>query len=295
MKKTPLGRNLSMLLSEQPFADLITNSPGKDAIFYLPVEYLQPGRYQPRRDFDETSLNHLADSIRTQGILSPIITRKIATNHYEIIAGERRWRAAQKARLNEVPVLVKTLSDQEALAISLIENIQRKDLNPLEEAQGIQRLIDEFSLTHQQLAENLGRSRTSISNLLRLLNLTPQVKQLLEQNQLEMGHARALLSLDPLLQNQAAEKIAKNKLSVRKAEHLAKHMLEQKEKIAILPSKKDGDINLLERQLSEKLGTKVSLKQQTPGKGQLIIYYNSLDELDGILSRVHEFPVILKS
>ena len=287
MKKSRLGRNLDMLLSSQPFDDLVqTSTVAKEELRYLPIEKLQAGRYQPRREFAKEALEELSNSIRTQGIINPIVIRAIEKNRYEIIAGERRWRAAQLAQLTEVPVLIKTISDETALAISLIENIQRQDLNPLEEAEGIQRLINEFSMTHQQVAETLGRSRTAITNLLRLLSLAPAVKLLLQQGQLEMGHARALLSLDPALQTQAAEKVVKNKLSVRETERLVQNgsFLEQTHEI---PLKLNADVALLERNLSDKLGAKVFFKQGLQGKGQLIIHYNSLEELDGILAHIN--------
>ena len=287
MKKTRLGRNLDMLLSGQPFEDLVqTVKPHKEELRHLPIEWLQAGRYQPRREFAQEALEDLANSIRTQGIINPIVVRLIGENRYEIIAGERRWRAAQLAKLNEVPVLIKDISDETALAISLIENIQRQDLNPLEEAEGIQRLINEFKLTHQEIASTLGRSRTTITNLLRLLSLAPQVKLLLQQGQLEMGHARALLSLSGNLQVQAAEKIVKNKLSVREAERLVQNAAFTNPDIAT-PVKVDTDVQQLERQLSETLGAKVYFKQTAKGKGQLIIHYNSLEELDGILSHMN--------
>jgi len=287
MKKSRLGRNLDMLLSSQPFDDLVqTSTVAKEELRYLPIETLQAGRYQPRREFAKEALEELSNSIRTQGIINPIVIRAIEKNRYEIIAGERRWRAAQLAQLTEVPVLIKTISDETALAISLIENIQRQDLNPLEEAEGIQRLINEFSMTHQQVAETLGRSRTAITNLLRLLSLAPAVKLLLQQGQLEMGHARALLSLDPTLQIQAAEKVVKNKLSVRETERLVQNgsFLEQAHDI---PLKINADVARLERNLSDKLGAKVFFKQGLQGKGQLIIHYNSLEELDGILAHIN--------
>lgn len=287
MKKSRLGRNLDMLLSGQPFENLVqTTSSRKEELRLLPIEWLQAGRYQPRREFSKEALEDLATSIRTQGIINPIVVRLISENRYEIIAGERRWRAAQLANLNEVPVLIKEISDETALAISLIENIQRQDLNPLEEAEGIQRLVNEFKLTHQEIAKTLGRSRTTITNLLRLLSLAPQVKLLLQQGQLEMGHARALLSLDSHLQIQAAEKIVKNHLSVRETERLVQNGAFLKQEMAA-PLKIDADVQQLERKLSETLGAKVYFKQNNKGKGQLVIQYNSLEELDGILSHIN--------
>ncbi len=287
MKKSRLGRNLDMLLSGQPFEDLVqTAHPRKEELRHLPIEWLQAGRYQPRREFAKEALEDLANSIRTQGIINPIVVRLIGEKRYEIIAGERRWRAAQLANLNEAPVLIKEISDETALAISLIENIQRQDLSPLEEAEGIQRLINEFKLTHQEIAKTLGRSRTTITNLLRLLSLIPQVKLFLQQGQLEMGHARALLSLPNNQQIQAAEKIIKNKLSVREAERLVQNGWVINPKINI-PLEVDADIQQLERKLSDTLGAKVYFKQTTKDKGQLIIHYNSLEELDGILMHMN--------
>lgn len=289
MKKSPLGRSLGALLSGQPFEDLVqTPTLTQGALRYLPIEQLQAGRYQPRRAFAKEALEELASSIQTQGIINPIIIRPIKDkkNPYEIIAGERRWRAAQLAKLTEVPVLIKTISDETALALSLIENIQRQDLNPLEEAEGVQRLIHEFKMTHHQIAETLGRSRTAISNLLRLLSLAPSVKLLLLQGPLEMGHARALLSLDPEIQIQAAEKVIKNKLSVRETERLVQNG-GFNSATNTAPLKTDADVQQLQRNLSDKLGAKVFFKQGLKGKGQLIIYYNSLEELDGILTHIN--------
>lgn len=288
MKKSRLGRNLDMLLSGQPFEDLVqTTTLSKETLRYLPIEHLQAGRYQPRREFEKEALEGLANSIRTQGIINPIVIRPIKDkkNPYEIIAGERRWRAAQLAQLTEVPVLIKTISDETALAISLIENIQREDLNPLEEAEGVQRLINEFEMTHEQIGKTLGRSRTAVTNLLRLLSLAPPVKLLLQQRQLEMGHARALLSLDAELQIQTAEKVVKNKLSVRETERLVQNGCVNSLTNAVLEI--DTDVHQLQRNLSDKLGAKVLLKQgKMKGKGQLIIHYNSLEELDGILEHI---------
>lgn len=289
MKKSRLGRNLDMLLSGQPFEDLVqTTSLSKEELRYLPIEHLQAGRYQPRREFAKEALEELANSIRTQGIINPIVIRPIKdkNNPYEIIAGERRWRAAQLAQLTEVPVLIKTISDETALAISLIENIQREDLNPLEEAEGVQRLINEFEMTHEQIGKTLGRSRTAVTNLLRLLSLTPAVKLLLQKGQLEMGHARALLSLTAELQIQAAEKVIKTKLSVRETERLVQDILLNATKHNV-SLKIDTDVQQLERNLSDKLGTKVFFKQGLKGKGQLIIHYTSLEELDGILAHIN--------
>ena len=287
MKKSRLGRNLDMLLSGQPFDDLVqTTCAPKEELRHLPIDYLQAGRYQPRREFAKEALEDLANSIRTQGIINPIVIRLIEKNCYEIIAGERRWRAAQLANLNEVPVLIKEISDETALALSLIENIQRQDLNPLEEAEGIQRLIHEFKLTHQEIGTTLGRSRSTITNLLRLLSLAPQVKRLLQREQLEMGHARALLSLPSPLQIQAAKKIVNHNLSVRETERFVQKLEFTETAQPTQPLNVDADVQQLERKLSELLGAKVYFKQTKKGKGQLIIHYNNLDELDGILSHI---------
>jgi len=283
-KKLRLGRNLDVLLSGQSLETLVAETPEKETLRYLPIEYLQPGRYQPRRKFDQEALSELADSIRTQGIITPLIVRPLESNRYELIAGERRWRAAQLAKLSEVPVLIKALTDETALAIALIENIQRQDLNSIEEAEAIRRLIDEFNMTHQQVAETLGRSRTTITNLLRLLELEPSVKTLLFCGQIEMGHARALLSLEPLLQKQLAEKIVSDQLSVRATERWVHTYLQPTKKIARNPL--DADVQQLQKTLSEKLGAKVIFQQQGPSKGKMVICYNNLDELEGILKHI---------
>ena len=253
----------------------------------LPVEYLQRGRYQPRRHFDENRLQELADSIKAQGMVQPIVVRSVGDKSYEIIAGERRWRAAQLAGLAEVPVFIREVDDQTAMAMALIENIQRDDLNPLEEAVALHRLLDEFGLTHQEIANAVGKSRTTVTNLMRLLELAPEVKALVDERKLDMGHARALLALKAGDQRKAANEVVKKGLSVRATEALVKALLSPK----LTASKKeepgyDSDTRRLLDDLTDRLGAKVDLKQTGKGKGTLQISYNSLDELEGILEHI---------
>lgn len=253
----------------------------------LPVEFLQRGRYQPRRHFDENKLQELADSIKAQGMVQPIVVRSVGDNNYEIIAGERRWRAAQLAGLAEVPVFIREVDDQAAMAMALIENIQRDDLNPLEEAVALHRLLDEFGLTHQEIANAVGKSRTTVTNLMRLLELAPEVKALVDERKLDMGHARALLALKAGDQRKAANEVVKKGLSVRATEALVKALLNPKP----AASKKtgavyDNDTRRLLDDLTDRLGAKVDLKQTGKGKGTLQISFNSLDELEGILEHI---------
>ena len=253
----------------------------------LPVEFLQRGRYQPRRHFDEIKLQELADSIKAQGMVQPIVVRSVGDNNYEIIAGERRWRAAQLAGLAEVPVFIREVDDQTAMAMALIENIQRDDLNPLEEAVALHRLLDEFGLTHQEIANAVGKSRTTVTNLMRLLELAPEVKALVDERKLDMGHARALLALKAGDQRKAANEVVKKGLSVRATEALVKAFLNPKP----AASKKtgavyDNDTRRLLDDLTDRLGAKVDLKQAGKGKGTLQISFNSLDELEGILEHI---------
>lgn len=273
-----LGRGLDALLG----GDLGAVA-GNDILRTLKVGQLQPGKYQPRTQMDQESLQQLADSIRAQGIMSPILVRPTSPEKFEIIAGERRWRAAQLAGLSEVPVLVREIADEAALAMSLIENIQRENLNPLEEAAGIKRLIDEFGMTHQAAADAVGRSRTAVTNLLRLLNLAAPVQELLMQGRIDMGHARALLSLDGAKQITAAEYIAQKGLSVREAERLMHRLLNppKKEKV-----RQDRDIFRLQENVADALGAKVSIRHTSKGSGKMIVEYKSLNELDGILARM---------
>jgi ParB family chromosome partitioning protein len=253
----------------------------------LPVDLLQRGSNQPRTDFDKEALQELAESIKAQGVLQPVMVRPLGdSGKYEIIAGERRWRAAQLAGLHEIPAVVRELDDQTAMCIALIENIQREDLNPLEQARGLSRLAEEFDMTHDDIAGSVGRSRSAVTNMLRLLELCDDVKRLLESRQLEMGHARALLTLSEQQQKWAAQQIIKSGLSVRAAEALARRL--QKTKTVLKPwqDRVDPDVKLLETELSEQLGAAVSIQQRKQGKGTLRIAYDSLAQLDGILDKI---------
>lgn len=251
----------------------------------LPVDIIERGKYQPRIDMHKESLQDLADSISAQGVLQPIVVRGIGAGKYEILAGERRWRAAQLAGLHEIPAIVREVEDRAAIAIALIENIQRENLNPLEEAKALDRLIREFQLTHEQAAEAVGRSRAAVSNLLRLLELEAGVKDLVEQGALEMGHARALLALSGPRQLEAARQVKARGLSVRATEGLVRQ-LQQPRKAKLAPAAKDPDIQRLESKLADKLGASVLIRAGRGGKGKLEISYNSLDELDGILEHI---------
>jgi ParB family chromosome partitioning protein len=275
-----LGRGLDALLGgdETP-----APQPG-DSMRDLKIDQLQPGKYQPRTRMDQESLQQLSDSIKAQGIMQPILVRQISPEKYEIIAGERRWRASRLAGLTTVPVIVREVPDEAALAMSLIENIQRESLNPLEEATGIQRLINEFEMTHQAAAEAVGRSRSAVTNLLRLLNLAKQVQTMLMDSQLDMGHARALLALDEPRQLQAAHQIIHKGLSVREAERLVQKLLQNK--TAQVHSKPNRDVARLEEEMSEILGTQVQIKHSKSGKGKLIINYGSLDNLEVYLNKL---------
>ena len=264
-----------------------TNKSGDSGQSQLPVEFLERGRYQPRRHFDENKLQELADSIKAQGMVQPIVVRSVGDKRYEIIAGERRWRAAQLAGLAEVPVFIREVDDQTAMAMALIENIQRDDLNPLEEAVALHRLLDEFGLTHQEIANAVGKSRTTVTNLMRLLELAPEVKALVDERKLDMGHARALLALKAGDQRKAANEVVKKGLSVRATEALVKALLNPKP----AASKKtetgyDSDTRRLLDDLTDRLGAKVDLKQTGKGKGTLQISFNSLAELEGILEHI---------
>ena len=286
-KKGGLGRGLDALLGASAAArnEALPESASGEMLRQLPVEQIQRGRYQPRQDLREDTLQELAESIRAQGLVQPVIVRPLGGGHYELIAGERRWRAAQLAGLREVPAVVREVSDQAAIAMALIENIQREDLNPLEEATALQRLIAEFDLTHQQAAEAVGRSRTAVTNLLRLLELTEEVQQRVRDRKLDMGHARALLPLPPALQREAAQQVLLRGLSVRETESLTRR-LQQAASVSLPAKPLDPNIRLLQDNLSERLGARVRLQHETSGKGCVVIHYNTLDELDGILSRV---------
>lgn len=285
-KKRGLGaRDLDALLGV-PETETPTES---DELRTLDVERIQPGKYQPRQTMDEDRLQELAASIRAQGLIQPIIVRAIGGGKFEIIAGERRWRASQLAGMKQIPALVRDVQDQAVVAMALIENIQREELSPLEEANALQRLITEFKLTHEKVAEAIGRSRASVSNLLRLQELPTQIKKLLEDGRLEMGHARALLTLEPKLAVGLALKAAEHNWTVRELEAAARDAQNPAEKSS-KPIKKtaehDPNIATLERELAEKLAAKVSIRHSKSGKGQLVITYHSVDELEGILERV---------
>ncbi|MFZ1326978.1 MAG: ParB/RepB/Spo0J family partition protein [Candidatus Contendobacter sp.] len=288
-KKGGLGRGLDALLSAgvATVRDRGESPAATESLRQVPVESIAPGRYQPRQDLREDRLRELADSIRVQGVVQPIVVRPLGGERYELIAGERRWRAAQLAGLREVPAVIRAVPDQAAIAIALIENIQREDLNPLEEATALHRLIAEFALTHQQAAEAVGRSRAAVSNLLRLLELSEEVQRLVRERKLDMGHARALLPLALPLQQEAARQVLLRGLSTRETEELARR-LQQNAPVAARPEPVlDPNIRVLQDDLSERLGARVRVRHAaTSGKGCVMIHYGSLEELDGILARV---------
>ncbi|KAF7774942.1 ParB/RepB/Spo0J family partition protein [Pseudoalteromonas marina] len=299
-KKRGLGRGLDALLSSskpapsaskeqdtQNVTEVVqsTVSATDNPLQTLPIEFLHSGKYQPRKDMSEEALEELASSIRSQGIIQPIVVRPIAHNSYEIIAGERRWRAAQIAKLDAVPCIIKDVPDEAAVAIALIENIQREDLNAMEEAVALNRLLNEFELTHQQVADAVGKSRTTVTNLLRLNNLNSDVKILLEHGDIEMGHARCLLALEGEAQSDAARTAVAKALTVRETEKLVRAILEPAP--AKQEHQKDPDVKQLEQQLAENLGAKVEINYNKKGKGKLVISYTNLDELDGILNRIN--------
>jgi len=286
VKKRGLGRGLDALLEASSAAkEQPQEASAKSQQKELPVEFLQRGKYQPRRDMSPEALEDLANSIKSQGLIQPIVVRAISEQKYEIIAGERRWRASQIAGLDSVPVIIKNVSDEAALAMALIENIQREDLNPIEEAMALQRLQQEFELTQQEVADIVGKSRTTITNLLRLMGLREDVRRMLEYGDLEMGHARALLGLSEEVQSNAANDVVAKALSVRQTESLVRK-LQQEEKKPAVATEPSADIKQLENELSEKLGTHVLLQHGAKGKGKVVIRYNSLDELDGVLQHL---------
>jgi ParB family chromosome partitioning protein len=295
-RKRGLGRGLEALLgagaeaSPAPSGDAVEalREEEQASLKDLPVEFLQRGKYQPRRDMDPESLQELADSIRAQGVMQPIVVRRIGDNRYEIIAGERRWRAAQLAELPTVPAVIKDVTDEAAIAMALIENIQREDLNPIEEAVALQRLQREFSLTQQEVARAVGKSRSTVANLLRLMALQEDVRLLLERGDLEMGHARALLALEGGSQSQAARTVVGKGLSVRQTEELVRRLQRAAAEApaSANQSVQDPDIRRLQEDLSQKLGASVQIQHGARGKGKLVLSYNSLDELDGILSHI---------
>ncbi|KZY45514.1 chromosome partitioning protein ParB, partial [Oleiphilus sp. HI0050] len=280
-KKRGLGeKGLSALLkgSNVDFKKEVENDGD---LKQLPVEFLKRGKYQPRRDMDPDALEELAESIRQQGIMQPIVVRSRGEDSYEIIAGERRWRAAQIAQLDKVPAIIRDVEDDAAVAMALIENIQRENLNAMEEATALQRLQDEFELTQSEVAEAVGKSRSTVTNLLRLINLTDEVKLMLEHGDLEMGHGRAMLSLDTERQIIVARQVELKSLSVRQTEALVRRLIEDKPTNKAAKPKPDADISRLQEDLSEKVGAEVSVQHSNTGKGKLVIKYNSLDELDG--------------
>lgn len=299
-KKRGLGRGLgdlglSELLSDMQTASVTTTAPApvfseKDDkmpaanLREIPIDKINPGRYQPRRTFDQEALAELAASIRAQGIIQPIVLRRM-NDGYEIIAGERRWRAAQLAGLEMVPAIIRDIPDEAAVAMALIENIQRQDLNAIEEATALQRLIMEFHLTHQEVADAVGKSRALVTNLLRLLKLNPDVRALVEKGHLEMGHARALLTLESGAQSDAANHIVARGLSVRQTEELVRQL--QGDKKPKSKIKLDPNVSALQNELSEKLGAHVMIRHSAKGKGKLIVQYHSLDELEGILEKIN--------
>ena len=280
VKPKGLGRGLDALLSSD-----IEAARNTDALRTLNVAQLEPGKYQPRSHMDDASLQTLAESIKTQGIMQPILVREISSDKFEIIAGERRWRASKIVGLEQIPVLVRDIADEAALAMALIENIQRENLNPLEEAQGIKRLIDEFAMTHEKAAEAVGRSRVAVSNLLRLLLLCSQVQEMLMQNKLDMGHARALIGLDPAQQVMLANKIIQQNLSVREVESLVKN-LSSSVKPKLQKTNTNRDVMALQNTLSEKIGASVSISAKANGSGTLKINYSNLDQLDEIIKKI---------
>lgn len=297
-KQRGLGRDLESLLGKRRSVSPVDDSASStqepsgpsltDAtvgLKQLPIDLLQSGQYQPRQDMAPDALEDLANSIRTQGIIQPLVVRSIGNKQYEIVAGERRWRAAQLAGLSDVPVIIRDIDDETASAVALIENVQREDLNPMEESRAYHRLTDEFSLTHQEVADLVGKSRTAISNLLRLMNLNNDVKRFLENGDIEMGHARALLALESHKQSEVARTIIAKSLTVREAENLIRRL--QKPSTAQTKNNSlDPDTRRLQERLAETLGAKVSIQHSAKGKGKLVINYTSLDELDGILAHI---------
>ncbi|QFU77676.1 ParB/RepB/Spo0J family partition protein [Halioglobus maricola] len=294
-KKRHLGRGLDALLGaaaqQQPAVQSgeagVADAPTLDkTLKELPVDLIQRGKYQPRRDMEPESLQELADSIKAQGVMQPIVVRPISDKKFEIIAGERRWRATQLAGLDTIPVVIREVPDEAAIAMALIENIQREDLNPIEEAIALQRLQQEFELTQQEVADAVGKSRSTVTNLLRLMSLQEDVRRLVEHGDLEMGHARALLALDGGDQSHAAGQVVGKGMSVRQTEALVRSMLAVKEQPAAVPKGLDPNIRHLQDDLSQRLGTKVQIQHSAKGKGKLVLSYSSLDELDGILAHI---------
>lgn len=297
-KRRGLGRGLDALLTNAPRKNKESTEESVESVVEssntndnelrkLPIEQLQPGKYQPRKDMSPDALEELSQSIKAQGIIQPIVVRTIAKDQYEIIAGERRWRAAQLASVDIIPCLVKDVADEAAVAMALIENIQREDLNAMEEAIALDRLLTEFELTHQEVADAVGKSRTTVTNLLRLNNLNDEVKTLLEHGDIEMGHARALLALEGDLQTTTARTVVAKELTVRETEALIKKV--QEPPVEKVVNEKDTNTLSLEQNLSEKLGSQVTISHNKKGKGKLVISYSDLEELDGIVSHFGSF------
>jgi len=282
-KKPRLGRGLDALLGGALEAPAVSK---EEELRQLPVDLLQRGKYQPRTHMDQGALEELANSIKAQGVVQPIVVRALGAGGYEIVAGERRWRAAQMAGLQTVPAVVRNIPDEAAIAIALIENIQRENLNPVEEAVALQRLIDEFGMTHQQTAESVGRSRAAVTNLLRLLTLNDDVRTMLEEGRMDMGHARALLGLSGGAQSQTARQVVENGLSVRETENLVRRLLEHRPAPRNARETLDPDVRRLQDELSEKLAARVRINHGSKGRGRLTIDYNSLEELEGVLARI---------
>ncbi|GHF90149.1 ParB/RepB/Spo0J family partition protein [Thalassotalea marina] len=297
-KRRGLGRGLDALLTNAPRKNKESTEESVESVVEssntndnelrkLPIEQLQPGKYQPRKDMSPDALEELSQSIKAQGIIQPIVVRTIAKDQYEIIAGERRWRAAQLVSVDIIPCLVKDVADEAAVAMALIENIQREDLNAMEEAIALDRLLTEFELTHQEVADAVGKSRTTVTNLLRLNNLNDEVKTLLEHGDIEMGHARALLALEGDLQTTTARTVVAKELTVRETEALIKKV--QEPPVEKVVNEKDTNTLSLEQNLSEKLGSQVTISHNKKGKGKLVISYSDLEELDGIVSHFGSF------
>ena len=300
IKKRGLGRGLDALLSSTATKKVAGDTPGTIAetkddnsshivdgqLRKLPLDIIQRGQYQPRIDMHADTLDELAESIRVQGVVQPIIVRPITNDKYEIIAGERRWRASQLAGLEDIPAVIRIVDDRATIAMALIENIQRENLNPIEEARALHRLMNEFELTQQETAEAVGRSRSGVANLLRLLDLNDDVKSLLEKGEIEMGHARALLALKGNEQSEVARQVARKNLNVRATEQLVRRIQQPKSSKKKGLPKMDPNIRHLQEQLSEKLGAGVQIQHSSSGKGKLIVQYNSVDELDGILGHI---------
>jgi len=294
-KRKGLGKGLNALLgasadkaASEAIAEVTSHEPGQDGkLANIPVEFISRGKYQPRRDMVPAALEELAESIKVQGVMQPIVVRPIGQGKYEIIAGERRWRAAQMAGLDSIPAVIRDVPDEAAIAMALIENIQREDLNPIEEAVALKRFQDEFELTHQEVATAVGKSRTTVTNLLRLIALCDEVKKLLEHGDLEMGHARCLLTLDDLTQRDIARQVVAKGLSVRQTEALVRQQVQLQDSKETPAVKIDPNIKQLEERLSEQVGVPIAIQHSAKGKGKLVFNYSSLDELDGILNHLN--------